>query len=122
MRFETPFQCYFRTTTAPAGIAGVPIDADEKIYVSVAAANRDPRRWEEPERFNISRKISGHVGFGTGVHACVGQMIARMEIEELTKAMVERVASIELAGEPQRLIHNTLRAVSKLPVRMTRVN
>jgi len=122
MRFETPFQCYFRTTTAPAEIAGTPIGAEEKIYVSIASANRDPRRWEEPERFNISRKVSGHVGFGIGVHACVGQMIARLEIEALTNAMVERVASIELAGKPERLLHNTLRAVSKLPVRMTRVN
>jgi cytochrome P450 len=122
MRFETPFQCYFRTTTVPAEIAGTSIGAEEKIYVSIASANRDPRRWEEPERFNISRKIAGHVGFGTGVHACVGQMIARLEIEALTNAMVERVASIELAGKPERLLHNTLRAVSKLPVRMTRVN
>jgi 4-methoxybenzoate monooxygenase (O-demethylating) len=122
MRLETPFQCYFRTTTAPAEIAGTPIGAEEKIYVSIASANRDPRRWEEPERFNISRKVAGHVGFGTGVHACVGQMIARLEIEALTNAMVERVASIELAGKPERLLHNTLRAVSKLPVRMTRVN
>jgi 4-methoxybenzoate monooxygenase (O-demethylating) len=122
MRLETPFQCYFRTTTAPAEIAGTPIGAEEKIYVSIASANRDPRRWEEPERFNISRKVAGHVGFGTGVHACVGQMIARLEIEALTNAMVERVASIELSGKPERLLHNTLRAVSKLPVRMTRVN
>ena len=68
-----------------------------KVYVSIASANRDPRRWEEPERFNISRKIAGHVGFGAGIHACVGQMIARLEIEALTNAMVERVATIELA-------------------------
>ena len=122
MRFETPFQCYFRTTTRPAEIAGTPIDAEEKIYVSIAAANRDPRHWQDPARFDISRKVAGHVGFGTGIHACVGQMIARMEIEALLTAMVERVAAIELAGKPERLLHNTLRAVSKLPVRMTRVN
>jgi 4-methoxybenzoate monooxygenase (O-demethylating) len=122
MRFETPFQCYFRTTTRATEIAGTPIDAAEKIYVSVASANRDPRKWEEPERFNISRKVAGHVGFGTGIHACVGQMIARLEIEALMTAMLERVATIELAGKPERLIHNTLRAVSKLPVRMTRLN
>jgi 4-methoxybenzoate monooxygenase (O-demethylating) len=122
MRFETPFQCYFRTTTRPTEIAGTPIDAGEKIYVSIAAANRDPRRWQEPARFDISRKVSGHVGFGTGIHACVGQMIARMEIEALLTAMVERIAAIELAGKPERLIHNTLRAVAKLPVRMTRLN
>jgi 4-methoxybenzoate monooxygenase (O-demethylating) len=122
MRFETPFQCYFRTTTRATEIASTPIDAGEKIYVSVAAANRDPRKWEEPARFNISRRVAGHVGFGTGIHACVGQMIARLEIEALMTAMLERVAAIELAGKPERLIHNTLRAVSKLPVRMTRLN
>ena len=122
MRFETPFQCYFRTTTRETEIAGTQIDTGEKIYVSIAAANRDPRKWEEAARFNISRKIAGHVGFGTGIHACVGQMIARLEIEALMTAMLERVASIELAEKPERLIHNTLRAVSKLPVRMTRLN
>ncbi len=122
MRFETPFQCYFRTTTRETEIAGTPIDAGEKIYVSIAAANRDPRKWEEPARFNIGRKIAGHVGFGTGIHACVGQMIARLEIDALITAMLERVATIELDGKPERLIHNTLRAVSKLPVRMTRAN
>jgi 4-methoxybenzoate monooxygenase (O-demethylating) len=122
MRFETPFQCYFRTTTQAAEIAGTPIEAEEKIYVSIAAANRDPRRWQEPSRFDIARKAAGHVGFGTGIHGCVGQMIARMEMEMLLNAMVERVASIELAGKPERLIHNTLRAVTKLPVTMTRVH
>jgi hypothetical protein len=122
MRFEPSFQCYFRTTTRATAFAGAALDADEKIYISVAAANRDPRRWEEPERFDISRKTVGHVGFGTGIHACVGQMIARLEIEMLLTAMVERVAAIELTGEPERLIHNTLRAVTRLPVRMTRLS
>jgi cytochrome P450 len=121
MRFETPFQCYFRTTTRETEIAGTRIEAGEKIYVSIAAANRDPRKWEEAARFNISRKVAGHVGFGTGIHACVGQMIARLEIEALMTAMLERVATIELAAKPERLMHNTLRAVSKLPVRMTRL-
>jgi 4-methoxybenzoate monooxygenase (O-demethylating) len=120
LRFESPFQCYFRTTTAATEIAGVPIGGEEKIYVSVAAANRDPRRWAEPTRFDIERKSAGHVGFGAGIHGCVGQMIARMEIEMLLVALRERVASIELTGKPERLLHNTLRAVTKLPVKWTR--
>jgi hypothetical protein len=117
MRFEPSFQCYFRTTTRATEFAAARIDAEEKIYISVAAANRDPRRWDEPERFDISRKTAGHVGFGTGIHGCVGQMIARLEIEMLLTAMVERVAAIELTDKPERLIHNTLRAVTRLPVR-----
>jgi cytochrome P450 len=120
IRFESPFQCYFRTTTHATEIAGVPIKGEEKIYISVAAANRDPRRWEEPTRFDIERRTAGHVGFGAGIHGCVGQMIARMEIEMLLIALRERVASIELTDNPERLLHNTLRAVTKLPVRMTR--
>ncbi|MGE0036939.1 MAG: cytochrome P450 [Xanthobacteraceae bacterium] len=119
LRFESPFQCYFRTTTKPTEIAGVPIAEEEKIYVSVAAANRDPRRWEEPARFDIDRRTVGHVGFGAGIHGCVGQMIARMEIEMLLLALRERVASIDLTDKPERMLHNTLRAVTKLPVRMT---
>jgi hypothetical protein len=122
MRFEPSFQCYFRTTARPTEFAGTAIEADEKIYISVAAANRDPRRWQDPERFDISRKTVGHVGFGTGIHGCVGQMIARLEIEMLLTAMLERVAAIELADKPERLIHNTLRAVTRLPVRLTRLN
>jgi cytochrome P450 len=120
LRFESPFQCYFRTTTKATEIAGVPIEHDEKLSVSVAAANRDPRRWVEPTRFDIDRRTAGHVGFGAGIHGCVGQMIARMEIEMLLLALRERVASIELTGKPERLLHNTLRAVTRLPVEMTR--
>jgi len=120
MRFETPFQCYFRTTTRATEFAGVTIDNEEKIYVSIAAANRDPRRWPEPTRFDIARKTPGHVGFGAGIHACVGQMMARLEVEMMLVAMLERVASIEIDGKPERLLHNTLRAVTKLPVHMTR--
>jgi cytochrome P450 len=122
MRFETPFQAFFRTTTHATEIAGVPIDSEEKIYISVGSANRDPRRWEQPSRFDIARKATGHVGFGTGIHGCVGQMIARLEVEMMLTAMVERVASIEITGKPDRLLHNTLRAVTKLPVQMTRAN
>ena len=122
MRFELAFQAFFRTTTQATSIAGVPIGKEEKIYLSVAAANRDPRRWDEPSRFDITRKATGQVGFGTGIHGCVGQMIARLEVEMMLTAMIERVASIELTGKPDRLLHNTLRAVTSLPVQMMRSN
>ena len=82
--------------------------------IAIRAAGRSQ------SRFDIARKTAGHVGFGTGIHGCVGQMLARMEIEMLLSAMLERVASIEIVGKPERLLHNTLRAVTKLPVHMTR--
>ena len=120
MRFESSFQAFFRTATGATEIAGMPIAGQEKIYLSVASANRDPRRWEKPSQFDITRKATGQLGFGTGIHGCVGQMIARLEVEMMLTAMIERVASIEITANPDRLRHNTLRAVTKLPVRMVR--
>ncbi len=118
MRFESPFQTFFRTTTRAVEIAGTAIGADEKILLAVGAANRDPRFWADPGRFDVSRPVIKHVGFGAGIHGCVGQMIARLEIEVILSVLAARVERIELDGTPQRLIHNTLRAFTSLPVRM----
>lgn len=117
MRFESPFQTFFRTTTCDTEIDGVAIPQDSKVLVSVAAANRDPRKWSEPDTFDIRRNTTGHVGFGAGIHGCVGQMIARLELEVILTAVARRVARIELAGTPVRLHHNTLRSFASLPVR-----
>jgi 4-methoxybenzoate monooxygenase (O-demethylating) len=117
MRFESPFQAFFRTTTVASRIGNVSLPAEQKVYVAVGAANRDPRRWQDPDRFDVTRGSTGHVGFGSGIHACVGQMIARLEIDVMLQALIERVDRIDLVGTPSRLIHNTLRAFTNLPVR-----
>ena len=83
----------------------------------MAAAHREPRKWSDPDTFDIGRSTVGHVGFGAGIHGCVGQMIARLEMEVLLTALAKRVTRIELSGEPERLLHNTLRSFAKLPVR-----
>jgi cytochrome P450 len=117
MRYESPFQTFFRTTTCDTEIAGVAIATDCKVLVSIGAANRDPRKWSDPDSFDISRSTTGHVGFGAGIHGCVGQMIARLEVEVLLAALARKVSRIELAGEPVRQLHNTLRGFERLPVR-----
>ena len=81
-----------------------------------AGANRDPRRWEQPDRFDIRRKTAGHMGYGVGVHNCVGQVIARMEGEAVLRALAGRVASWHLTGEPRPRLNNTLRSLATLPV------
>jgi 4-methoxybenzoate monooxygenase (O-demethylating) len=118
LRWESPIQTFFRTTTKPVEIGGVAIPADAKILLYLASANRDPRRWDDPERFDISRRAQGHVAFGAGIHLCVGQMLARLEAEMIFTALAARVARIELAGEPQRRISNTLRQFGSLPVEL----
>jgi cytochrome P450 len=118
LRFESPVQTFFRTTTRAVAVDGVDVPAGEKVLLFLAAANRDPRHWEEPDRFDIARKASGHMGFGSGIHACVGRMVARMEGEVLLRALARRVKALELDGEPERLLNNTLRGLTRLPVRI----
>jgi cytochrome P450 len=118
IRFISPVQTFFRTTTSTVEVGGVRIPADQKVILFLAAANRDPRHWQAPDRFDISRKTLGHVGFGFGIHACVGQMVARLEAEILLTALARSVASIELAGEPVWRLNNTLHGVDRLPVRL----
>ncbi|SEF23550.1 hypothetical protein SAMN05421837_102242 [Amycolatopsis pretoriensis] len=116
VRWESPVQTFFRTTTADVRIGDVLVPAGRKILMFLAAANRDPRRWADPAAFDITRDPSGHVGFGMGLHQCVGQHVARLEAEALLSALVSRVRKIEPAGVPERHLNNTLRAWKSLPV------
>jgi cytochrome P450 len=118
LRWESPIQTFFRTTTKPVEIGGVEIPADAKILLFLASANRDPRKWDDPQRFDVSRRAQGHVAFGAGIHLCVGQMLARLEAEMIFTALATRVARIDLAGEPRRKISNTLRQFGSLPVEL----
>ena len=116
MRFESPVQTFFRTTTRAVDVSGVAIPEGEKVLMFLAAANRDPRRWESPDTFDVHRRTGGHVGFGAGIHRCVGEAIARLEGTALIAALARRVASIELAGEPVQRLNNTLRGFESLPL------
>jgi cytochrome P450 len=116
IRYEGPVQTFFRTTTKGVDVAGVHLGEGEKVLLFLTAANRDPRRWNDPERFDIQRQTLGHVGFGNGIHACVGQTVARLEGEIVLTALAKRVESIELSGEPRLLLNNTLRGWASLPV------
>jgi 4-methoxybenzoate monooxygenase (O-demethylating) len=118
VRCESPVQTFFRTTTEDVVVDGVAIPAGEKVLMFLGAANRDPRRWADPDRFDIRRNTAGHVGFGGGIHGCVGQLIARLEGETILSKLARRVRSIELTGEPAVHLNNTLRGWSTIPVRI----
>lgn len=120
IRWESPVQTFFRTTTRQITVADVVIQEGEKVLLFLGAANRDERRWgADADRFDITRKSGGHTGFGVGVHACVGQMIARLEAEVVLTALTERVSALALADEPERQLNNTLRGLSTLPLTVT---
>jgi 4-methoxybenzoate monooxygenase (O-demethylating) len=81
VRYETPVQTFFRTTTRPVEIHGIELGKGEKVLMFLGAAKRDPRRWVRPDEYDISRRTIGHVGFGSGIHQCVGSLLARLEGE-----------------------------------------
>ncbi|MCD0419333.1 cytochrome P450 [Rubrivivax sp. JA1024] len=119
VRFESPVQTFFRTTTRDVELAGATIGEGEKVLMFLGSANRDPRRWDDPDRYDITRKTSGHVGFGSGVHMCVGQLVARLEGEVVLAALARKVKAIEIAGPLKRRFNNTLRGLENLPIQLT---
>ncbi|MDN3461010.1 cytochrome P450 [Rhodococcus sp. APC 3903] len=119
VRWESPVQTFFRTATRDIEVGGVVIPDGHKILMFLGSANRDPRRWERPDAFDITRDPSGHVGYGMGIHQCVGQHVARLEAEALLTALAERVATIQLIEQPTRHLNNTLRSWKSMPLRVT---
>ncbi len=120
LRLEAPVQTFFRTTTRDLTLDGIDIPAGEKVLLFLAAANRDPRRWPDADRFDATRRATGHLGFGFGIHACVGMAMARLEGEAVLTALTRHVSAIEPTGEPRRMLNNTLRGLESLPVRLHR--
>ncbi len=117
-RFESPGQAFFRTTTCAVELAGAKLPAEQKVLLFLGAANRDPRQWSTPDQFDIGRRPRGHLAFGAGVHACVGHLFARLEVEAVLNALLRRVKTIERAGTPERRVSNSMRALASLPLRV----
>lgn len=116
VRLGTPIRSFTRTTTTDVDIAGVTIPKGSRVMVLFASANRDERVFPNPDQFDVTRNPKDHVGFGSGIHMCVGMHLAQLEIIALLQAMIPRVAKIEV-GDPEVAIHNTIRAFAKLPCR-----
>ncbi|MCG2623113.1 cytochrome P450 [Arthrobacter sp. I2-34] len=119
LRWESPVQQIFRKTTTDVTIGGSVIPAGSRVMLCFAAANRDPRRWENPDKFDLSRDPSGHLSFGMGIHQCVGQHAARLQAASLLEQLVPRIKSIELAAPIERHHNNTLRGWESVPLRLT---
>lgn len=121
IRFESPKQQMFRTTTRPVELAGHLIPADSKVLLVLGSANRDPRHWgDDADSYRISRRATTHVGFGNGIHTCVGQMLARLEGECVLTAMAEQIADMRVDGPIVRKLNNTLRGMRSLPIAVTK--
>ena len=82
------------------------------------AANRDPKVFDEPDRFRIDRWPNHHLSFGIGEHVCLGAHLARMELEELFGALAKRTQSVEITGTVERSASSLVNGIKHLPVRM----
>jgi 4-methoxybenzoate monooxygenase (O-demethylating) len=118
IRLETPIQNVCRQTMRPVEIDGVQIEQDRKILILLGSANRDPDFWELADEYDLTRSTLGHLALGNGIHACIGQMIARLEGEAVLTAAARLIDKLEIAGEPTRRLNNNLRSLKTLPLRV----
>lgn len=102
MRTGAMFLTLFpRTATEDVEIEGVAVERGRTVSVSPVGANRDPQRWERAEEFDIDRDAFGHLGFGHGPHGCIGQQLARLEIREAIRLLLERFEDLRLVDAEQ---------------------
>jgi cytochrome P450 len=118
LRWVSPVVYMRRSVKEPVRLGDQEIAAGDKVVMYYGAANRDPEVFEDPERFDVTRKPNEHVAFGGGgPHFCLGAHIARIEIEELLREVLTRMDGLELADEPVWLESNFISGLKHMPVR-----
>jgi cytochrome P450 len=115
-RFETPISGIPRLTTKDITVAGYEIPCGSYITMSVPSANRDPRRFLDPDRFDVTRTDARHLTFGFGVHHCVGASVARAEVHEGLAALALRVDMLPRIDEPEWVPFAAARRFRELPM------
>ena len=119
LRWWTPVMVFRRTATRDTHLGEHEIAAGDKVVVSFLAANRDPRVFPDPDRFDIARGSREHLTFGHGPHLCLGAHLARVQMRTLFGALLERTTWIEPDGEPALLRSSFQRGIKRLPVLVT---
>lgn len=116
VRMATPIRAFTRYAVEDAEVAGHVIPKGKRVLVIYASANRDERKFPDPDRFDVTRDVHDHVGFGQGVHMCMGMHLARREIILLLEALRRRVSRFELTAVPEVAMNNAIRAYARMPV------
>jgi cytochrome P450 len=118
LRWDSPSRLAGRITMRDVEIDNYVIPAGTRCGLMFAAANRDPRKWADPDRFDIRRDLRGQVGWGYGIHSCVGRTLAQLEADALFGALIERIDRFEAAGDPEWWITTIGHGPAKLPIRV----
>jgi cytochrome P450 len=116
LRLESPIRAFTRLVAHDAEIDGASVPKGARLLVLYGSANRDERRWENAERFDVARSnAGGQLAFGFGRHTCLGAHLAKLEMQSILKAMVARVDSFTI-GDPVFVLNNILRGPQHLPM------
>ena len=120
IRWTSPVRHFLRYAQEDTEVEGVPIAAGERVLLSYWSANRDDTVFADPMRFDITRPDADRlISFGLGVHYCLGSQFARREVRTMLRRLTDRVATIELDGEPEWSAANFVGGVKHLPIRYT---
>lgn len=118
LRYESPLQIGNRRSTVEVGIQGETLPAGTFFHVAIAAANRDPRQFADPDVFDVAREPNKHVAFGHGIHFCAGNAVARMEAQVAFAKLLGRFPRMRRAGPTVRPDRSRFRVVDELRVEL----
>lgn len=116
LRYDSPVQGILRLTNTDLALGEVQIPEDNLVLILFGSANRDETRWPDGHRFDIEREPLDHLGFGTGIHMCLGAHLARLEATIALDVLRSRVRTIEPRAEPERLLSPILRGMTSMPI------
>jgi cytochrome P450 len=116
VRIDPPAHWFSRYITRDVAMHGVDLRGDQRVLLLYASANRDERKYSDPDRFDVRRNPADHVGWGHGTHHCLGVHLAKLEMQAVLAALVNRVEKLEPAGEPVLKINNGLHVFDHLPL------
>ena len=120
LRFDSPLQFFERTATDDVEIGGVLVEKGQKIVSLLGSANRDPEIFPHADKFDVARSPNPHIGFGAGIHFCIGAPLARLEMSISLPELVKRFPTLELAQDPIRRATFSLRGYEKVMVRCSK--
>ena len=119
IRWTTPVQHFMRTAAEDVELGGQQIKKGDWLMINYVAANHDPAQFDNPRKFDAARSPNRHLAFGAGAHQCLGLHLARLEMRILFETLLDRIDTIELAGEPKRAVSTFVGGLKTLPLRFT---
>ncbi len=116
LRYDTSIQSIVRLTNSDLNVGGCTLPPDALVMILFGSANRDQRRWPDADQFRVDREPLDHLGFGSGIHLCLGAHLARLEATVAVEILTRRVAHIQPRAEPTRVLSCILRGFTAMPV------